>query len=135
MRIVQILDKSYISPMRNAAQIIDLWPSRTDLARELDVSYQTISKWRTRRSIPPSYWKGLLMSAAAHDIEGVSAMTLVEAHALVPQSDEDGAVASPAPGLKTDGHFTRFRHLARPHFQSLEEVNAHIAALRDERQR
>ena len=121
--------------MRNAAQIIDLWPSRADLARELDVSYQTISKWRTRRSIPPSYWKGLLVSAAAHDIEGVSAMALVEAHALDPQAGEDDAAPESAPELKTDGHFTRFRHLARPHFQSLDEVNAHIAALRDERER
>ncbi len=34
--------------------------------------------------------------------------------------------------LRHDGHFSRYRHLARPHFSSVDEVNAHIAALRDE---
>lgn len=117
--------------MRNAAQIIDLWPSRVELARELDVSYQTISKWRARRSIPPSYWKTLLASAAAHNIAEVSAVALVEAHAAAVQAE----APTRAPEHRSDGHFTRFRHLARPHFSSSEEVNAHISAMRDEWER
>ena len=121
------MDKSYIAPMRNPAQIIDLWPSRAELARELDVSYQTISKWRARRSIPPSYWKGLLASAVLHRISDVSAAALVEAHAPAGFARNDDRV-----GLKSDGHFTRFRHLATSRFKSVDEVNAYIAALRDE---
>lgn len=30
------------------------------------------------------------------------------------------------------GGFSRYRHLAQPHFQSTEEVVAHVNALRDE---
>lgn len=118
--------------MRTAAEIIDLWPSRADLARDLDVSYQTVSKWRLRRSIPPAYWKRLLISASTHAIPNVTAMALVDAHAESPKADVSTKTLPVAPPVKTDGHFTRYRHLARPRFQSIEDVNAHLAALRDE---
>ena len=132
MRVEDLLDRLYKEPMRSAAEIIDLWPSRADLARDLDVSYQTVSKWRLRRSIPPVYWKRLLISASTHAIPNVTAMALVDAHAGSPQGEVLAETLPVAPPIKADGHFTRYRHLARPRFKSISDVNAHLATLRDE---
>lgn len=115
--------------MQNASIIIEKWPSAGDLSRDLDVPYQTVRAWRNRGSIPPSYWRDVIRSAERRGIVGVTPEVLVDLHA------RDGAApveaASPPP-QRSDGQFTRWRHVRRSTFASGEEIDEHISALRDE---
>jgi hypothetical protein len=44
-------------------QIIDLWPSRAALARDMGVSYCRARQWYDRNRIPAEYWIDLVESA------------------------------------------------------------------------
>lgn len=54
------------------ADIINLWPSLTDFASDLNVRYGTAKAMRRRGSIPPSYWHDLVKKARVRGINGVS---------------------------------------------------------------
>ena len=52
--------------------IIDQWPSRAELAKDMGVSYDSTKKWRQRNSIPADYWLKIVRHAIKRDIRGVS---------------------------------------------------------------
>lgn len=41
-------------------EIIDLWPSTSELAKDLGVNGWRVQKWRTRNKIPSSFWVELI---------------------------------------------------------------------------
>lgn len=50
------------SPPRSFAEVINLWPSASDLAVVLDVEAVTVRAWR-RRGIPARYWAAVAAAA------------------------------------------------------------------------
>jgi hypothetical protein len=127
--------------MKRIADIFSTWPSDAELGRDLGVPYPTISAWKQRGSIPVAYWRDIIRAARKRGHAEITADLLVDLHAPEPKTglpgvNEDSlpfeAQKSDAADQSRGGHFTRFRHLRRAHFASLQEVNAHISALRDE---
>lgn len=43
--------------------VIEMWPSREELAEDVGISYQGVSKWVYRKEIPPSIWPELVAAA------------------------------------------------------------------------
>jgi hypothetical protein len=130
--------------MRTVSDIIQLWPRSADLARELDVSPPRLSDWKNRNSIPAAYWRDLIRAARRHGHPEVTAELLVDLHAREQPMEQNGfgeeerpwtepAAPSAPPGEPVGtGHFSRFKHLRRSNFASIEEINEHIRALREE---
>lgn len=81
---------SYGLEMKTVKDIIDLWPRQSLIARDLDVPASTVTNWKARGSIPPSYWAGLIASARRHGVAGVTADALVAAHAPVDEGRPEG---------------------------------------------
>lgn len=55
--------------MNSHRDIIDLWSSRAELAREVGVDYQTARQWHLRNSIPSEYWCDLVRAAQERGLE------------------------------------------------------------------
>ena len=131
--------------MQSVAEVFSAWPSDAELGRDIGVPYPTISAWTQRGSIPPVYWREIIRAARKRGHPEVTADLLVDLHARKPKQNARGFAeethaafaanreqsADNGPPVET-GQFTRWKHLRRSHFASLEEVNAHIRALRDE---
>ena len=49
--------------MKSNKQIIELWPSRQDLASDIDEKVETVRKWWQRDSIPAPSWDALIRAA------------------------------------------------------------------------
>jgi len=49
--------------MRAIQDIFGIWPSLAELARDLDVEYQTVAKWSQRGRIPPESWDAVISAA------------------------------------------------------------------------
>jgi hypothetical protein len=135
--------------MHNISKILDLWRSDADLARDLDLPYPTVAAWRQRGSIPAIYWRSLLRAAKRRRFEQVTADLLANLHAREVGSAPFAGFAEqetssyvpaaistadrPRSGAKAGtGHFSRYRHLRRSRFQSAEEIEDHVRALREE---
>jgi hypothetical protein len=58
-------DLSQIAAPSSFREIIDLWPSPDDLAAEIEAGRWTVSKWRTRNSIPAEWWHRLVSTERA----------------------------------------------------------------------
>lgn len=57
----------------NIENIINLWPSISSLAEDIEgVSEHGVYKWRKRRNIPAKYWKSVVASARKHKISGIT---------------------------------------------------------------
>ena len=139
--------------MQSVAEVFSAWPSDAELGRDIGVPYPTISAWKQRGSIPPAYWREIIRAARRRGHPEITADVLVDLHARRSKRDlpsgfaEEGVVMRPAaspaarsaeidvlppPGEQGTGHFSRFKHLRRNHFSTLDEINDHIAALREE---
>lgn len=134
--------------MRNIAQIFSLWPTDADLGREIGMPYPTVAAWKQRGSIPAAYWRDIIRAARKRGHPEITADLLVDLHARKREpktpgfAEEERPFESPGEpdrrslgvGAESNptGHFSRFKHLRRPHFASAEEIGAHISALRDE---
>jgi hypothetical protein len=126
------------------AELFDIVGGTTSVARQLGVGPSTASEIKRRGRIPSEYWRDIIAAARRSGHPEITADLLVDLHARKPNSEpagfaEEGPAFEPfAPSSVRDekdkevGQFSRFEHLRRPHFGSLEEVNAHIRALRDE---
>lgn len=68
--------------------IIDLWPSLSDFAEDLNVRYGTAKAMRRRGSIPPEYWLAVVESAALRNINEVSLESLARAVARIQEAAE-----------------------------------------------
>jgi hypothetical protein len=142
--------------MRTVAEIFTAWPTDADLARDIGVRYPTISAWKQRGSIPPAYWRDIIRAARQRGHPELTADLLAELHARKPALDAPSGFAEEAAPMRAPistvsysaqrpvepgdrhaegenlGHFTRFKHLRRDRFRTLDEINDHIAALREE---
>ncbi len=49
--------------MRSYRDVIDQWPSVSELASDIGEKAFTVRKWRTRNSIPAEKWDALLKAA------------------------------------------------------------------------
>lgn len=58
--------------MNSHREIIELWSSRADLAREVGVDYQTARQWHLRNSIPSEYWCDLVRVAQERGLDQIS---------------------------------------------------------------
>lgn len=64
--------------------IINLWPSLSCFAGDIDVPYVTAKAMRRRGSIPAGYWVRVVDRAASREIPEVTFARLAELVALVP---------------------------------------------------
>ena len=58
--------------MRSHRDIINLWPSAADLARDLDIPGDNVRKWKFHNRIPGWFFSKLEAAAARRGIEGVT---------------------------------------------------------------
>jgi len=80
--------------MRTVRNIITLWPSASEMARDLGLkreSHGTVMK--TRGSIPVWHWARLIQAAEKRGIEGISYEVLADAHAR--HADETEHTSAP----------------------------------------
>jgi hypothetical protein len=136
----------YMHSMHNVVDIFAIWPADAELGRDIGVPYPTVSAWKQRGSIPAAYWRDIVQAARKRGHPEVTADLLVDLHARKSGNGTQGfseegtkwtrqGMSSPdskedAP--RDDGRFSRFRHLRTDRFQSLEAINDHVAALREE---
>jgi hypothetical protein len=127
--------------MNSIDKVLGQWPSMADLGRDLGVPYSTVAAWKQRGSIPVSYWRGLTDAARSRGLRDVTSDLLVDLHdpqaARSPAGLAEHAAPDrePAPSFAAgaaSGHFSRWKHLRRSHFASMEEIVDHVRALRDE---
>lgn len=50
------------------SEIIDLWPSIAELARDIGEPYETVRQWRLRDSIPVRAFTRIVRAAARRDL-------------------------------------------------------------------
>lgn len=60
-------------------EIINLWPSLTDFADDIEVKYGTAKAMRRRSSIPAGYWPLVVAKAFGRGIDGVTIEILARA--------------------------------------------------------
>lgn len=68
------------------ASLINLWPSLSDFANDIGVSYGTAKAMRRRNSIPSEYWLGMVSRGSERGIDSVSLEALAEAAATPMES-------------------------------------------------
>ena len=61
-----------IRRMKTFADIINLWPTAEELARDLGVTGLVVRAWRNRESIPAEYWTAIAEAARKRKIRGVT---------------------------------------------------------------
>ncbi len=49
--------------MKNHVDIINLWSSPRDLAEDIGERYETVRKWKYRKSIPSIHWFEVIQAA------------------------------------------------------------------------
>ena len=54
--------------MKTHREIIELWPSIGDLAKDLRQKYNTVYMWWKRDSIPPDLWVAVVHAARDRDL-------------------------------------------------------------------
>ena len=64
---------------RTFRDIIGLWPSAAQMARDLATLERTVRKWRDRGSIPPEHYPAIIKAAQRR---GFGAVTLELLHAI-----------------------------------------------------
>jgi hypothetical protein len=134
--------------MQNVADIFAAWPTDADLGRDIGMPYSTVSAWKQRGSIPAAYWRDIIHAACRRGHPEITADLLVHMHARQPESQQSPGFAEPEPPIfssgtdlvstqeplapRGSGHFTRWKHVRRSNFASVEAINEHIRALREE---
>lgn len=76
------------------SEIIDLWPSRRALWRDLkesypDLAYDTVKSWRSRNSISSEYFDAIVLAAKANGYKGVTHEALCHAAAKPVQARKE----------------------------------------------
>jgi hypothetical protein len=118
------------------------------VARLLGVGSSTTSEMKRRGRIPAEYWSDIVDAAHRLGRSDITLEVLAKLHARKPATSQvagfseeakgenlrppDGADSGVVAAQMPTGHFSRWRHLRRPHFASMEQINAHVSALRDE---
>jgi hypothetical protein len=60
------------SGCRTHADIIDLWPSRDLLAKDLRIPSATVRSWRVRNNIPADVWDAMVTASLKHGVTGLN---------------------------------------------------------------
>jgi adenylosuccinate lyase len=50
-------------PIQDITGVFGIWDSLADMARDLDLEYQTVAKWSQRGRIPPEAWDAVIAAA------------------------------------------------------------------------
>lgn len=50
------------------ADIIELWPSVPELARDVGFAYVNVWKWHSKKTIPPEWWVLVVEAARRRDL-------------------------------------------------------------------
>lgn len=130
-----------LNRLKSIADIFDVMGGTTSMARILGVGVSTASEIKRRGRIPAEYWRDIIRAAATRGHGDITAALLTDLHAR--QNEPDGlaeedrpwemeAHAAREPAAENAGQFTRFKHLRRKRFRTLEEINDHVGGLRDE---
>jgi hypothetical protein len=81
--------------MDSFRDLILRWPSAEALAGDLGLLGVTVRQWGARNSIPPAYWPGVIASAAARGIPGVTLEAMARlAVAAAPKARRTAGVAA-----------------------------------------
>lgn len=67
--------------MRTVEQVIALWPTVPDFARDIGITPKHAQTMRARESIPPGYWLDVVRAATERGFKGVSLEVLARIHA------------------------------------------------------
>ena len=65
--------------MKSHREIMDLWPSAAELARDLKTSGDNVRQWRRRNRIPSWFFDPIVRAARERGLEGVTAEVLAVA--------------------------------------------------------
>jgi hypothetical protein len=71
--------------MQSFAELLVLWPSLAEVARDLAVPYDTVIAWKRRKSVPYEYWPALVTSAARYEVRGITMERLADAAEVLRQ--------------------------------------------------
>jgi hypothetical protein len=63
--------------LRSFTDIIGLWPSLSDLAREMGAPAASVRQWKVRDRIPATWWDSLLTAATKRKFRNVNASLLL----------------------------------------------------------
>lgn len=58
--------------------LIGLWPSGAEFARDIGVTPSHVGVLKLRKNIPSVYWPGIIAAAGRRGIKGVNADTLLK---------------------------------------------------------
>src|SRR5262245_27471596 len=95
----------------------------TVVARALGVGTSTASEIKRRCRIPAEYWDELIAAAHRLGIAGIDADALVRIHSRRGGTSNASDVRPEGETEPDDlGHFTRFKHLRRNRFGTLQEI-------------
>jgi hypothetical protein len=125
--------------MRHITELLTLWPSDADFARDLGIPYPTASAWKQRCSIPVGYWRAIIQAARLRGHPEITADFLVRLHARE-ETDGVGGLAAYRADIGSEaqtretatGHFSRHKHARQNNFQTAEQIEDHIRGLREE---
>jgi hypothetical protein len=73
----------------NHREIIDLWPRQTQLSDDTGASIDAVYVWRHRCSIPPSYWRRVMLSAIKRGLD----VSIVDLKSGYPHQVKNGEFA------------------------------------------
>jgi hypothetical protein len=62
-------------------ELIDLWPSGAEFARDIDVKPSHVGVFKVRKNIPSEHWPAIIKAAEGRGIAGVTAETLLAVQA------------------------------------------------------
>ena len=63
--------------MKTFRDVIALWPSMSELARDVDAPIQTVAAWKRRDRIPDEYWNCVLDAAKSRKLKSVTPAVLI----------------------------------------------------------
>lgn len=64
-------------PFKTIDELISLWPTGADFARDLGLKPNHAGVFKVRGNLPSEYWTATIRAAAARGIKGVTAETLL----------------------------------------------------------
>lgn len=82
--------------MKSFADVIALWDTATDLAREIGQKAGTVRQWRNRGAIPPEYWQAVIAAAVRCGKDGVTAEALTAMVPAAAQTEQPAATPQAA---------------------------------------
>ena len=71
------MDTSAATEFASWADVIGLWPSDAECARDIGIKPSHLGVLKARGNIPSEYWPGMISGAATRGFKGVSADTLL----------------------------------------------------------